>query len=368
MQGKRIAILGTRGIPARYGGFETFAQELAVRLVERGFSVTVFGEESADCQLETEYQGVKLRYRKAPAWGPLSTLVFDVRCLMECRKGFDLVYMLGYGSAIFCLLTRLFGVKTWINMDGVEWQRSKWSRWAKAWFRLMEWVAVRVADRVIADADGIRDHLEQRHGKLRCCSVIPYGAYCMHARADPELLGQFAVSPYEYYLVVCRLEPENHVLEIIEGFLRSGSRFPLIIVGDKQVNNTYISHLLELSTYKVRFVGSIYDQRLLGGLRIFCRAYIHGHSVGGTNPSLLEAMGAGNVTIAHDNIFNHEVLGSAGLYFRDSDEIAAGVGVCDGMTAADRQKIASGVTARVKGRYTWELITMQYEQLIRTDL
>lgn len=335
-----------------------------MRLVQRGFSVTVFGEEPVGGDMPQHYQGVELRYVKAPDLGPLTTLVFDARCLIKCRKGYDVVYMLGYGAAIFCLLTRWAGVQTWINMDGVEWKRSKWSWLAKIWFRLMEWTAVHAANRVIADADGIRQHLEERHGHLEKCSVIAYGAYCVEDRHQSDLLNEIGVRDGEYYLVVCRLEPENHVLEIIEGYLSTNSCFPLLIVGDHNASTEYTRQLVSLSGDRVRFIGAVYDQSSLTSLRFSCRAYFHGHSVGGTNPSLLEAMGAGNVVIAHDNTFNREVLGKTGLFFAGVDQVAGRTKLCDQMSDEERRQIASEVTERIRTRYTWEAITSQYEDLI----
>src|SRR3990172_311013 len=227
----KIAILGSRGIPAGYGGFETFAEELAVRLAQRGIDVTVFCEGSGEGR-PSEYKGVQLEHVSAPRVGPLTTLLFDLRCLWHARKKFDVVYMLGYGAGLFCFIPRLWGTKVWINMDGIEWARTKWGRAARIWFKLMEAASVRVPDRLIADAESIRRHLESRHGSIKPCSVISYGAPIIRETPDPALLRKWGLVPGQYDLVVCRLEPENMVAEIVQGCEMSDSPYPLIIVGD----------------------------------------------------------------------------------------------------------------------------------------
>ncbi|MFZ2951166.1 MAG: DUF1972 domain-containing protein, partial [Desulfuromonadaceae bacterium] len=213
----RLAILGTRGIPARYGGFETFAEELALRLVAQGIEVTVY------CEAETveqtaKYRGIRLVHVPSTKCGPLTTIVFDLRCLWHARSSYDVVYMLGYGATPFCLLPRFWGTRVWLNVDGIEWARAKWNTGARLYFKLMEWLSTWIPDRIIADADGIRTHLETRHHLLSPCSVIPYGAPVVNMPPDPSLLDMWDLTPDSYYLVVARMEPENHIREIIEGY------------------------------------------------------------------------------------------------------------------------------------------------------
>jgi hypothetical protein len=169
----RLAILGARGIPARYGGFETFAEQLAVRLVERGQSVTVFCEKVDGA--EEQHKGVELRHIPALRLGPLSTMFYDAACLWDARSSFDVIYMLGYGSSALCWLPRIWGTKVWINMDGLEWARGKWGRIARWYLRLSEAMAMWTPDRIIADAAAIKENLQSRYRKLPPCDVIPYG-------------------------------------------------------------------------------------------------------------------------------------------------------------------------------------------------
>jgi glycosyltransferase involved in cell wall biosynthesis len=356
----RLALLGARGIPARYGGFETFAEQLAVRLVERGHDVTVFCEavEGASDQ----YKGVKLRNVRAHKLGPLSTLVYDAACLWQARSSFDVVYMLGYGSSALCWLPRIWGKQVWINMDGLEWARAKWGTIAHWYFRCAEAIAMHTPDRIIADAAAIKANLQSRHRKLPPCDVIPYGCEIVTS-PRPEVLNGFGLDPQSYYLVVCRFEPENHVKEIIEGFVDSGTRARLVMVGDCSGENAYVESLVRYKDDRLLFAGPIYDATRLQALRYFCRAYLHGHSVGGTNPTLLEAMGCGSVVIANDNPFNREVLGSSSLFFSTPKQISACIHAVDcGEVEMARMKVK--VVERVKEYYTWSRITDYYCDLI----
>jgi glycosyltransferase involved in cell wall biosynthesis len=360
----KLAILGSRGIPARYGGFETFAEQLAVRLVERGHEVTVFCEASdqAPEQLNAEYKGVKLRRVPTRALGPLSTLAYDAACFWQARSSFDVVYMLGYGSSALCWLPRIWGTRVWINMDGLEWARGKWGPVARQYLRWAETIAMWTPDRIIADAAAIRANLQSRYRKLPPCDVIPYGGD-IATSAHPENLGGFGLDPGSYYLVVCRFEPENHVREIIEGFLHSGTQARLVLVGDHTRKSAYVESLRRFQGDRLLFIGPVYDRSKIQALRFFCRAYFHGHSVGGTNPSLLEAMGCGNAIVAHDNPFNREVLGGAGLFFSASDSVSTCIDSVD-CGGADVASMKAAVVERVKQFYTWDRITDYYCQLL----
>jgi glycosyltransferase involved in cell wall biosynthesis len=356
----RLAILGARGIPARYGGFETFAEQLAVRLVERGHEVTVFCEASTE-QADGEYKGAKLHRVRAYALGPLSTIAYDARCLWQARSAFDVIYMLGYGSSALCWVPRIWGVQVWINMDGLEWARGKWGTFARWYLRLAEAIAMRTPDRIIADSAAIKANLQSRHRQLPPCDVIPYGCEIVPA-ARLEELRSFGLEAGAYYLVVCRFEPENLVREIVEGFLNSDTRARLVLVGDNTRKSAYVASLAKYKSDRLLFTGAVYDQPRIQALRYFCRAYLHGHSVGGTNPSLLEAMGCGNVVIASDNPFNREVLGDTGLFFADSAAVTACIHAID--AAPDLVRFKHGVLERVKRFYTWDRITDYYCELI----
>ena len=366
----RIAILGARGIPANYGGFETFAEQLATRLASRGHEVTVYAECEDQPAQDTFYQGVRVRPRRRPNWGPASVLAYDCACLWDARRGYDLVYMLGYGAAWACWWPRVFGVPVWINVDGLEWARSKWSWAARTYLRCMEWVATKVATRLIADAEAIAQRFRQTYSGGAPTSFIAYGAELVEAdAADPLGLAAWGLQAHRYMLVVARPEPENHVLEIIQGYLLHGGDWPLVVVGDVSGAGTpYQRELIALASDRVRFVGGIYDIERLKCLRAHAACYLHGHSVGGTNPSLLEALACGNVVVAHDNPFNREVARDAACFFSTEEQLAAALGQVRALTPGERQ--ARVVRARniVAKNYTWELITDQYDTLMNTEL
>ena len=235
----KSAILGTRGIPARYGGFETFAEELAQRLVLKGIEVTVYCE-SGNGPQPVEYKGIELVYLPATKLGPLTTIFFDIRCLWHARRSHDVVYMLGYGAAPLCVIPRFWGIEVWINVDGIEWARAKWNAVAKFYFKLMELFSLWTADRIIADAEGIKTHLQSRHRRLPPCTVIPYGAPVIDVAPDENPLKEWGLKPRGYYLVVARLEPENHILEMIEGYKTADTSTPLVVVGDHLANTAYM--------------------------------------------------------------------------------------------------------------------------------
>lgn len=359
----KIAILGARGVPACYGGFETFAEKIGIELHNRGIDVTVFCE-SKGSQLPTAWQGVNLRYVPAPALGSLQTILYDLRCLWAARKGFDVVYMLGYGAAPFCVIPRFWGAEVWINPDGLEWARAKWGVVAKNYFRLMEWFTVRVADRVIADAEAIAVSLAGRHGRSPKYTVIPYGADVLDSPPPSQLLFEWGITPGHYYLVVCRLEPENHVLELIEGFEESDSALPLVILGDVEDPSAYVRALLARQSERIRFIGTVFDKEKLTALRFHATAYLHGHSVGGTNPSLLEAMACSNLVIAHDNPFNREVLGGSGFFFHTAAELRAQINAIDN-GAVKINELRASAAKRISEHYRWDQIADAYLELLR---
>jgi glycosyltransferase involved in cell wall biosynthesis len=360
---KRLAILGCRGIPARYGGFETFAEELGTRLVARGIEVTVYCEVRGGrrgAALPRAHRGVRLEHVRVPAPGPLGALVYDLRALRHARGRHDVVYMLGYGAGAFLDLARTPGTEVWVNMDGLEWRRSKWGRLARAWLRRMERAALRRAGRVVFDSAAVRDAVLGPEGEA---TVIEYGAE-LEIEDDPAVLAGLGVRPHGYYLVVARIEPENHVLEILRAFARAHLQRELLVVGDVAGAGRYGALCRAAAGPGVTFLGALFDRRTLHALRRDCAAVVHGHSVGGTNPALLEAMAARAAVIAHANPFNREVLGHRGAYFRDEDELVRVLRETDGWSAAERMRQGQANRARIVERYTWDRIADAYAALL----
>ena len=360
-----LAILGTRGIPARYGGFETFAEQLSTRLVGKGADVTVFCP-SDSSRPDEQFQGVTLRFVTSPRAGAFTQILWDAKCFWAARRGFDVVYMLGVGASFAAWLPRLFGSAVWINSDGLEWKRSKWSIPQRAYLALAEALSVCFASRIIADSAAIARYLRSRYVSLKRVSTIAYGAEIPSPERDCSALGEWGLAPDEYYLVVCRLEPENHLSEIVEGFERSPAKLPLVILGNIENPNDYVQDLLARRSSKVRFLGTVYDSGKLASLRCNARGYFHGHSVGGTNPSLLEAMACSSLVIAHDNEFNREVLEDSGLYFTTSDTLAkliASIDAGEVNVAALRQRAAE----IIHRRYLWSQVTDAYFELLKSE-
>lgn len=360
----RIALLGSRGIPARYGGFETFAEELSVRLVERGIDVTVFCEGSS-AGATSEHRGVRLVHVRPRAPGALRTLAFDAQCLIRACRGYDVVYMLGYGSSALCALPRLLGREVWINMDGLEWRRSKWSRPARAFLRYMERAAFATATRLVFDNAALRAEVEARRGRAARSSVIEYGAPLCDRDDGRDVVERFGLEPGAYYLAVARLEPENHLHEIVRAHRASGTRRPLAVVTNLERGGAYARELDRLRGPTTRVLGAVYEPERLRPLRRHAHAYVHGHSVGGTNPSLLEAMGAANLVFAHDNPFNREVLGEDAVYWHDEAGLERAFEDDEELDPAVRERLRGACFARARDRYGWERIADAYAALIR---
>jgi glycosyltransferase involved in cell wall biosynthesis len=362
----RLAILGTRGIPARYGGFETFAEQLSIHLAARGIDVTVFCP-STSSRPDECYRGVTLRFIKSPTVGGFTEVLWDAKCFWAARRGFDVVYMLGVGAAFAAWIPRLHGTPVWINSDGLEWKRSKWSVLQRAYLAVAEILSTFFASRVIADAAAIERYLRAHYPFLKSVSTIAYGAEIVEGRPDENVLDEWNLRPNEYYIIVCRLEPENHLLEMVEGFERSGSNLPLVVLGNIERPNHYVNALLAHRGPRVRFLGTVYDDRKLVALRYHTRAYLHGHSVGGTNPSLLEAMACSSLVVAHDNEFNREVLGDSGLYFSTSEDLANVVRIIDS-GEVDSARLRKRAAEIVRHRYSWDSVADAYLQLLDGDV
>lgn len=353
---KKIAIVGGRGIPAEFGGFETFSEQLAIRLADCGYDVTVFCESTQKYQ-DKEYKGVKLIYIKTPNIVGVRSVWFDIINIIRTIKGYDVVYMLGYHAGFAFILPWLFRTNFWVNMDGMEWKRSKWSSFAKHYLKINEWLAARFATKLIADAEGIAEYLRNTYNVANKTVMIPYGANIIEQVPDKAIVSGLGFTANEYFLVVCRLEPENHVLEILNGFFASDSNTKLVIVGDHKSGTDYVNKLLEISDERIHFIGTIYNQKKLEALRYHCKAYIHGHSVGGTNPSLLEAMAAGNYVIAHDNVFNREVTGGDASFFDNAIGLTKILNKLESISLEVSREI---MLKRIKKIYNWDNISEKY--------
>jgi len=355
----KIGILGTRGIPNAYGGFEQFAEHLAIGLTKRNHQVFVYN--SSDHPYEgSEWQGVNRIVcndweRKI---GTAGQFIYDYNCFQDARKReFDVLLQLGYTSnSIWYWLWPKDAVSV-INMDGLEWKRSKYNKATQQFLKLAEKLAVKHADVLISDSLGIQEHVSK---KYHCNSqFIPYGADIPSDTTEAGLLS-WNVDPFKYTLLVARLEPENNIEMIIEGVLKSGNDYPLIIVGNR--DNHYGQHLQK--KYKnshIRFVGSLYEPEQLNNLRAYASLYFHGHSVGGTNPSLLEAMACRCNIAAHDNIFNKAILEEDAYYFSSAADVRNILeSPVDDYFITQRKQANID---KILQRYNWNTIIDEYEKL-----
>jgi glycosyltransferase involved in cell wall biosynthesis len=359
---KSLRILGTRGVPAAHGGFETFAEQLSLFLVQRGWKVIVYCQEEGDGPwIEDQWQGVHRVRIPVASPGPKGTIVFDWKATRHAARFPDLCLTLGYNTAVFCALLRLAGVPNIINMDGIEWQRAKWGAVAKTWFWLNEHAGSRLGNHLVADHPEIAKHL-MRAAPASKVTMIPYGAELLdRLPADPvQALG---LAPGAYLSLIARPEPENSVLEVVQAFSRRPRGVLLAVLGAYRDDQPYHQAVRAAAGPEVRFLGAIYDKPVIQALRAHSLAYVHGHQVGGTNPSLVEALGAGNAVIAHDNRFNRWVAADAARYFGNVDVAAS---VFDALLA-DATALAAlrrAAAERHRAAFTWQAVLEEYERLL----
>jgi glycosyltransferase involved in cell wall biosynthesis len=318
-------ILGTRGVPAAHGGFETFAERLALFLVGRGWRVGVYCQNEVDnvrnrVTVET-WQGIERLVVEVASRGPLATLEFDWHCVRDAAKRGGVCLVLGYNGAVFLPYLRLLGRKIITNMDGIEWRRPKWNPAVRAWFWVNEWIAAWTSHRLVADHPAIADHLATRRPRS-ATAMIPYGGDPIVSAPEAHVTG-LGLEPGRYLISIARIEPDNNILPIVEAFSRRPRGAKLAVLGNFDQANPYHQAILAAAGNEVIFPGAIYDKQVVEALRFHTRAYLHGHSVGGTNPSLVEALWAGNAVIAHDNVYNRWTAGDAGLFFDGADSCDA---------------------------------------------
>lgn len=358
-----LAITGTRGIPNNYGGFEQFAQQLGMELVRRGHAVTVYSPHEHPYR-EDSYRGVRIVRRWCPErrFGAAAHYVYDYLCVRDAvRRGADVILECGYTSAGPALaLVRRRGAAMVLNSDGIEWRRAKWGPVSGRLIHAAERICVRRSDRVVADNAGIAEYLFATYGVR--APTIAYGTTIPPA-ADPAVPARFGLVPGGYCMALARLEPENNFEMILDGYLAAGIDQPFCVVGN---HATRYGEFLKrrYGAARVRFLGAIYELALVHALRHFSALYFHGHSVGGTNPSLLDAMASEALIAAHDNPFNRAVLGGDALYFADAASVAALLRDIR-PPAQERARFAAANLEKVRGIYSWERIADAYEALFR---
>ena len=354
----RIALLGTRGIPAGYGGFETFAEELSTRLAARGHQVTVYCRERPSAP---EYRGVRLQYVPTIRHKYLDTLAhtFLSTWHLLLHRADAALYCNG-ANAIFTLAPRLLGIPVALNVDGIERLRKKWNRAAKAWYLVSERLATLFPTVMVTDAETIGSYYRERYHKDSV--FIPYGAEVGKV-ATADVLPGLGLEPGRYFLYVSRMEPENHPLEVREAFERVDTPLHLALVGDAPYAHEYIRRVRDTRDARIVMPGAIYGAGY-HELGSHCYAYIHATEVGGTHPALIEAMGRGALVLYRNTPENAEVAGGAGIPF-EAEELAEKLAEVAGMDDGERAAFGERAMQRVRERYSWDKVTEVYEEMLR---
>lgn len=356
----KIGILGTRGIPNNYGGFEQFAQHLSLGLIERGHKVAVYNS-SLHPYKEATWNGVDIIHCKD--WenkiGTAGQFFYDLNCINDARKrDFDILLHLGYTSDSVWHWRWPKKAINIVNMDGLEWTRSKYNKPTKRFLKWAESLAVKNADRLIADSTGIQKYLLSTYNKSP--EFIPYGAE-IFAENDPSILPKYELQPHEYFLLISRMEPENNIEMVIQGHLASKHAYPLFVMGN--TSNKFGKYIRATYTDPViRFSDGVYDPAEVNNLRYYSKMYFHGHSVGGTNPSLIEAMACGCRIAAHNNRFNRAVLQEEADYFPTVNEVTEIINAPKDHSIIDQWKKLN--IEKIRRIYNQNKIVDDYEELM----
>jgi len=360
----KIAILGTRGIPNNYGGFEQFAEIFAVFLAKKTHDVYVYNSHNHIFQEDT-FKSVNIIHQYDPEYkiGTVGQFIYDLNCILDSRKrNFDIILQLGYTSNSiwsFLLPTKSIIIT---NMDGLEWKRSKYSKIVQKFLKFAEKKAVKSSDHLIADSLGIKQYLQDKYDTQ--ADYIAYGAesFC---KQNADLLSEYNVEKNNYNLLIARFEPENNIEVILDGIASSDNDKVILIVGNN--DNSFGNYLKKKFSkhQNIRFTGGIYNKEHLDNLRYFSNLYFHGHSVGGTNPSLLEAMAAKALIVAHNNKFNSAVLQENAFYFSNAADIKH---IIETIKRKDYEHIVQDNFDIIIKEFNWNKINESYLKLFEKSL
>ena len=360
----KISITGSRGIPNNYGGFEQCAENLAVLLAKAGHDVTVYNPDYHTYD-KNNYNGVTIKkcWNPEKKIGTAGNFIYDYLCLRDALKSnCDILLVLGYttASVFFPFLNKRKSILI-TNMDGLEWKRDKWSPTVKKLAKWFESLGAKYSDFLVADNGEIKNYLRNEYKKD--ATYIAYGAEIFNS-PDESVLQQYHVSSRKYDMLVARLEKENNIEAALDGVVISGSTILFLVIGKHETPYGDFLKNKYATTKNILFLGGIYDINHLNNLRWYCRFYFHGHSVGGTNPSLLEAMASRAFLLAHDNVFSRDVLGDHAFYFADANT-AAQLLKDAYLLEAKRELFTSFQQERIRIDFNWQKITDEYEELFR---
>ena len=358
----RIAILGTRGIPANYGGFETFAQELGIRLAARGHDVTVYCRKANQPEPLRAFRGVRLAVLPSIRTKYLDTLSHTLFSTVHLfLRGVDIAYYCNVANSCFAWIPRLRWAKTVLNTDGLEWERSKWNWAGKTFYRLSERLASRLPIVLVSDSRVIQEYYRSRLGAPS--EFVAYGANIVERGFGRERLSEFGVEPGKYFLYVSRLEPENNAHVVIEAFEGVRANMKLAIVGSAPFAKRYIAQLKATNDERIVFPGGVYGDACKA-LQANAYVYVNAMEVGGTHPAILEAMGAGNCVLVSDIAYNQETVAEAGLTFRSKN--AKDLREKMQWLVDNPEEVArhgQEAVERVRREYSWDRVADEYEAL-----
>ena len=357
----KIGILGSRGIPNNYGGFEQFAEYLSEGLVNEGYKVVVYNPHNHIYQ-EKKWHGVHIIYKYNPEkkLGVLGQFIYDFLCIISIRKEkFDIIFQLGYTSSSLWGYLLPSNAVVVTNMDGLEWKRSKYSLYAQYFLKLAEKLAIKTSNYLVADSICIQEYLKKYDKPV---VFIPYGAVPVE-KFDEEVLQDYNLKANQYYIVIARIEPENNIDLILSAFVKSNTIKKIVIVGHTN-RNKYGNYIQKkyLKFENIIFLGGIYDIHILNMLRHYAIIYFHGHSVGGTNPSLLEAMSSKVYIAAHNNEFNRAIVEDDGLYFSSEMDI---VNIIKTEDLLFNKKMVENNFEKIKEQYNWQQIVKSYDNFFK---
>ncbi|MFQ5822498.1 MAG: glycosyltransferase [bacterium] len=357
----KIAIMGIRGIPANYGGFETFTEELATRLVKKGHEVTVYGRSNNIKYHDKFYKGVRIRVLPTISHKYFDTVAHTFFCVLDTLiRDFEVILICNSANSLFSFIPRLTRKKVIVNVDGLEWKRDKWNILGKSFYKISEFLSTFMPNAIVTDAEHIRDYYLKKFNKIS--TFIPYGAPT-HRVQTFEVLKRFGLESRKYILYVSRLEPENNAHLVIKTFEKVKTDLKLVIVGDAPYNTKYIQELKATNDPRVIFTGYVFGKGYQE-LQSHAYFYVQATEVGGTHPALVEGMGFGNCILANDVPEHREVLADCGLYFSSEtpgdfrDKIHYLVNHPE--LVADFQEKANH---RAKEMYSWERVVQKYENL-----
>lgn len=353
----KIAIIGTRGIPNNYSGFEQFAENFAVFLAKEGYDITVYNSHNHKYQ-KPYFKGVKIIHCFDPEYlvGTFGQFIYDLNCILNSRRqNFDVILQLGYTSNSIWRFLLPKAAKVVTNMDGLEWKRTKYTPLVQKFLKYAEKLAAKSSDVLIADSLGIQTYLKKKY-KLES-TYIPYGASTPE-QFKKSVLEEYNVLPFSYDMLVARMEPENNIEVILDGHCASNQSRNFLVIGNHQGTKfgKYIYQKFK-DTSSIHFLGGIFDLIKLDALRKYSSLYFHGHSVGGTNPSLLEAMASEALIVAHYNPFNKGVLGEDAHYFTDASDVT---GFIEKLEKKAFSKMIDNNTKKIRYEFSWKSVNINY--------